>query len=589
MGNVLYLDLGMGAAGDMLAASLFDLLSDNEREEFLAEMNHAGLPDTVIKAEQVQKSGISGIHYRVQIHGEEELSSDMHGHEHGHEHEHEHEHEYEHEHMHGHGHEHMHGYGHTHEHHHGYGQDHVSEHEHAPEHGQDHVSEHEHALEHGHDHALEHSHDHEYGHDHEHQHGHGHEHTQEPSHEHGHTHEHSHEHGHTHEHSHEHGHTHEHHDMEEILSRVSALALPVRVKQDITAIYQDIAQAESRVHGRPVNEVHLHEVGMLDAIADIASVSLLLYKLAPDRICASPITTGFGAVRCAHGILPVPAPATAILLEGMPTRAGQVEGELCTPTGAALIRHFAGSFGQAPEMVPLRTGYGMGSKEFSRLNCIRATLGLIDESSRMNYGTAADRNAGTGIKEAADKYAQAGIEEAADKYTRTDAEETANKYTRTDAEEAADKYTRTDTEEAAGGTDEIIELACTVDDMTGEEIGFAVEELLRGGALDVWTSAVQMKKNRPGTIITVLCSEELRNAMLHLLFRHTSSIGVRETLHRRYILARVSGDKETAYGSVRTKTVSGYGTTRSKAEYEDLATIARSSGLSLREAREACR
>ena len=511
MGKVLYLDLGMGAAGDMLAASLFDLLSDNEREEFLAEMNHAGLPDTVIKAEQVQKSGISGIHYRVQIHGEEELSSDMHGHEHGQGHEHQHGHDHEHSHEYGQGHEHQHG--HTHEH------------------------------------------SHEYGHGHEHQHGHTHEHTQGLSH----------QHEHTHEHSHEHGHTHEHHDMEEILSRVNALALPERVKQDITAIYQDIAQAESRVHGRPVNEVHLHEVGMLDAIADIASVSLLLYKLAPDRICASPITTGFGAVRCAHGILPVPAPATAILLEGMPTRAGQVEGELCTPTGAALIRHFAGSFGQAPEMVPLRTGYGMGSKEFSRLNCIRATLGLIDENSRMNYGTAADRNAGTGIKEAADKYTRTGIEK------------------------AADKYTRTDTEEAAGGTDEIIELACTVDDMTGEEIGFAVEELLRGGALDVWTSAVQMKKNRPGTIITVLCSEGLRNTMIHLLFRHTSSIGVRETLHRRYILTRKSGDKETAYGSVRTKTVSGYGTTRSKAEYEDLASIARSSGLSLREAREACR
>ena len=488
MGNVLYLDLGMGAAGDMLAASLFDLLSENEREEFLAEMNHAGLPDTVIKAEQVQKSGISGIHYRVQIHGEEELSSDMHDHAHEHEH------------------RHMHGYDHTHEHHHGYGHEHVSEHEHAPE------------YEHGHDHAHEHS--HEYGHGHEHQHGHGQEHTQELSHEHGHTHEHSHEHG--------HGHTHEHHSMEEILSRVSALALPERVKQDITAIYRDIAQAESRVHGRPVNEVHLHEVGMLDAIADIASVSLLLYKLAPDRICASPITTGFGAVRCAHGILPVPAPATAILLEGMPTRAGQVEGELCTPTGAALIRHFAGSFGHAPEMVPLRTGYGMGSKEFSRLNCIRATLGLIDESSRVGC-------------------------------------------------------------EAAGATDEIIELACTVDDMTGEEIGFAVEELLRGGALDVWTSAVQMKKNRPGTIITVLCSEELRNAMIRLLFRHTSSIGVRETLHRRYILSRESGKKETAYGSIRTKTVSGYGTARSKAEYEDLASIARSSGLSLRDVREACR
>ena len=114
MGNVLYLDLGMGAAGDMLAASLFDLLSENEREEFLAEMNHAGLPDTLIKAEQVQKSGISGIHYRVQIHGEEELSSDMHDHAHEHEHEHDHDHE----------HGHMHGYGHTHEHSHEHGHTH---------------------------------------------------------------------------------------------------------------------------------------------------------------------------------------------------------------------------------------------------------------------------------------------------------------------------------------------------------------------------------------------------------------------------------------------------------------------------------
>jgi hypothetical protein len=224
----------------------------------------------------------------------------------------------------------------------------------------------------------------------------------------------------------------------------------------------------------------------------------------------------------------------------MPTRAGQVEGELCTPTGAALIRHFACAFGQAPEMVPLCTGYGMGSKEFTRLNCIRATLGLITESNRTNYGATVDGNTQTAI------------------------------------------------ETVAGNTDEIIELACTVDDMTGEEIGFAVEELLRGGALDVWTSAVQMKKNRPGTIITVLCSEELKSTMIHLLFRHTSSIGVRETLHRRYILNREFGENETAYGSVRTKTVSGYGVTRTKAEYEDLASIARSKGLSLREAREGC-
>lgn len=334
-----------------------------------------------------------------------------------------------------------------------------------------------------------------------------------PSHSHEHLHRHPHEPGHEAEHHHEHHH--EHHGMAEITQLVARLALPEAVRSDLLAVYREIAQAESRVHGRPVDQVHFHEVGSLDAMADIAAACLLLHELAPERIVASPVHVGTGQVRCAHGILPVPAPATAVLLQGIPTYGGSIQGELCTPTGAALLRHFVHSFGPQPLLQTDRIGYGMGTKDFPQANCLRAMLGEAPE----------------------------------------EAEET------------------------------VCELRCNLDDMTPEEIGFAMERLLDAGALDAFTTPIGMKKSRPGTLLTLLCRPEEREGLLRLLFQHTSTLGVRESLCNRWTLTRSTRTVETDAGPVRVKEGSGWGATHAKPEFEDLARIARERGCSLAQAR----
>lgn len=178
--------------------------------------------------------------------------------------------------------------------------------------------------------------------------------------------------------SHSHTHKHHHHchrGMAEIMEILEHLNVTEEVKKDVKQIYQLIAKAEGQVHGKEVSEIHFHEVGTLDAIADITGCVMLLHQLGAEQIIVSPVSTGFGQVHCAHGILPVPAPATALLLTGIPCKAGSVEGELCTPTGAALLKYFATSYGQMPEMVMEKIGYGMGTKDFPAANCIRAILG----------------------------------------------------------------------------------------------------------------------------------------------------------------------------------------------------------------------
>ena len=170
-------------------------------------------------------------------------------------------------------------------------------------------------------------------------------------------------------------HEHRHSDLREIEHEISHLPLSERVRQDALAVYRLIAKAESQVHGQPVGEVHFHEVGSKDAIADIVGVCLLIEALSPGRILASPIHVGSGHVRCAHGILTVPAPATALILRGVPTYGGSVPGELCTPTGAALLKYFVSGFGEMPVMESVQTGYGMGTKDFESANCVRAILG----------------------------------------------------------------------------------------------------------------------------------------------------------------------------------------------------------------------
>ena len=174
-------------------------------------------------------------------------------------------------------------------------------------------------------------------------------------------------------------HHHHHGSMVDIRAIVSALPIPTMVKLDILSVYEEIAQAESHVHGVPVEHIHFHEVGTMDAIADVTAVCLLLHRLSPDKIIASPIHVGSGQVRCAHGVLPVPAPATAYLLRGIPIYGGSIAGELCTPTGAALLRHFATEFGDMPPMRVSAIGYGMGKKDFPRANCLRAMLGEAED------------------------------------------------------------------------------------------------------------------------------------------------------------------------------------------------------------------
>ena len=308
------------------------------------------------------------------------------------------------------------------------------------------------------------------------------------------------------------GHSHHHGCMADIRGIVSGLPIPTMVKLDILSVYEEIAQAESHVHGVPVEHIHFHEVGAMDAIADVTAVCLLLHRLAPDKIIASPVHVGSGQVRCAHGILPVPAPATAYLLRGIPIYGGEIQGELCTPTGAALVKHFATEFGDMPVMKVHAIGYGMGRKDFPRANCVRAMLG--------------------------------------------------------------------DTEDAG---DRIVELRCNVDDMTGEAVGFALDQLMAGGALDAFTVPIGMKKSRPGVLITVLCRVETKEAMVRLLLKHTTTLGVREFPCQRYTLSRTVETVDTPYGAVRKKVSSGYGVRREKYEYEDLAKIAREQDCSIAE------
>lgn len=164
--------------------------------------------------------------------------------------------------------------------------------------------------------------------------------------------------------------------MREITQIIDSLAVSDRVKADARAVYQRIAEAESRVHQADVAKIHFHEVGSKDAIADIVGCAFMMEKLAADRIIFSPVMTGYGTVRCAHGILPVPAPATALLLQDIPSFAGHEEGEHATPTGAALAGYFAQEYSQRPLMITKKVGYGMGTKNYASVNCVRTFWGV---------------------------------------------------------------------------------------------------------------------------------------------------------------------------------------------------------------------
>ena len=333
---------------------------------------------------------------------------------------------------------------------------------------------------------------------------------EEHHHEHEHDHDHHHEHEHEHEHEHDHHHEHHHSSIKDIESIIDALNVPENVKTDAKNVYAMIAEAESNAHGKPVTEIHFHEVGTMDAIADITMVCMLMNELKAEKIIASEIHVGSGHVHCAHGILPVPAPATAFILRGIPFTSGHIKGELCTPTGAALIKYFASQYGEMPVMTVDKIGYGMGKKDFEQANCVRAFLGSTNEKAS-----------------------------------------------------------------------QITELSCNIDDMTGEKIGFAMEKLFEAGALEVYTVPVGMKKSRPGILLSVMCNEAKKDEMVSIIFKYTTTLGVRENVSKRYTLKREIIKKETPFGEIRIKRSEGFGVVREKYEYEDLARIANEKNISI--------
>ena len=326
--------------------------------------------------------------------------------------------------------------------------------------------------------------------------------------------DHDHHHG-DHDHAH-HDHHHEHHSLADIHHLVDSFPVSEQVKAHVKAVYQELAAAESKAHGKPVEEIHFHEVGSMDAVADITGACLLMEKLQPEEIIVSPVNVGSGHVHTAHGVLPVPAPATATLLTGVPSYMSDIKGELCTPTGAALLKHFATRFGQMPQMMVSAIGYGMGTKEFPRLNCVRAFLG----------------------------------------------------------ESAA--YSET------APNDRVTQLTANLDDMTGEELGYCMDRLLEAGALDVFAIPMYMKKNRPAYELNCLCKSEEADQIAHAILQYTSSFGVRRADMDRYKMDIHFETVETENGPIRKKIGTGYGITKSKLEYADVAEAAARRSLPLR-------
>jgi len=366
--KVLFLDCFSGISGDMTVGALVDLGVKPSALEW--ELTKLDLGDFHMHFDRQQRQQVEGVKFGIHegsthTHDQDEEHCDHceghhhHEHEHGHAHTHEHEHGHEHhhhddeekhDHDHGHSHE-EHGHGHTHEH----------KHEHA----------HAHAHEHEHEHTHEHHHDEHEG---EHEHAHHHEHGQEHDHDHGcevDDHHHHHEHG----HEHVHGRTHK-----EIRELIQNSELSAFVKKHALSIFHRIAEAEGKIHGQSVEDVHFHEVGALDSIADVVCACVGIEALGVEKVFVSKLHDGSGTVHCAHGIFPLPAPATLEILKGIPFSQIEEPHELITPTGAAIAAEFGASFGPMPQLKIDKIGYGVGSRNLeSRPNVLRAVIGTLVE------------------------------------------------------------------------------------------------------------------------------------------------------------------------------------------------------------------
>jgi uncharacterized protein (TIGR00299 family) protein len=332
-------------------------------------------------------------------------------------------------------------------------------------------------------------------------------------HHHEHPHDHGHHHGHEHPHDHDHHHGHEEpRNFSEIKGLIARSKLSAWVKQKSVAVFRRIAEAEGKIHGLPPEEVHFHEVGAVDSIVDIVGAAIALELLGKPRVFASPVIEGTGWIECAHGRFPVPAPATLAILGARGAGITQCDEphELVTPTGAALLAEFVEDFGAMENLVAGRIGFGLGARDNqTRPNVLRAVLGTCDKRP-VTGGT------------------QSGAARSLSPVTR--------------------HLSPLDWE-----TDRIAVLETNLDDCTGEILGHFVETALAAGALDVYHTPVQMKKNRPGVLLAVLCAETDADKFSELMLRETTAFGIRKTVTERRKLRRKFVEVKTVFGKVSVK------------------------------------
>jgi pyridinium-3,5-bisthiocarboxylic acid mononucleotide nickel chelatase len=343
-------------------------------------------------------------------------------------------------------------------------------------------------------------------------------HTHEPNHQHGHPHGggpspwHQHEHSHAHTHSHEHAHR----GLTEIRQIIRGAAIAPSAQDRAIRIFEVLGAAEAKVHNSDIEKIHFHEVGAIDAIVDIVCAAVGSESLGVDEWVCSPLNVGGGTVVCAHGTFPIPAPATLELLKDAPVYSGEIQKELVTPTGAAIVNVLASRFANFPRIKPLKTGYGAGSRNFKGVpNVVRLTLGETVQTEPAVLPS------------------------------------------------------------SAATTEEITILEANLDDMSPQVFGYVMERALAQGALDVFGTAVQMKKNRPGMLLTVLCRPEDAQQLTRLIFAETTSLGVRMRQEARATLARRHVSVQTKWGDVRMKLANLNGSISNYApEYEDCRRIA---------------
>lgn len=334
---------------------------------------------------------------------------------------------------------------------------------------------------------------------------------------------HSHEHHHNHEHSHGHRRQSHHRSLSEIKGIISSSNLSELVKQRAQAIFQRIGEAEAKIHNVPIETVHFHEVGAIDSIVDIVGACVAFDALKIERIISSPLHVGSGTFQCAHGTYPVPGPATAELLKAVPIYSKDVEGELVTPTGAAIISTLAEGYGPMPMMKIEKIGYGAGTRDYPKFpNALRAIIGELEED--------ADRTPGA-----------------------------------------------------------VTIIEANIDDLNAQVFGYLMEKALSAGALDIFYTPVQMKKNRPGVLLTLLCNPPDRERMCDLIFRETTTLGVRYRNEQREILTREFVTVETEYGPIRVKVSRARDgrVMNASPEFEDCRVAAEKSGVGLRDAQTA--